>query len=73
MDQTVPPPAPPAPQTECSASHQDAASTPEHALPETAAAGRQGRRFEVGINRGKARSRVRYIEGSLPKGGCRFL
>lgn len=32
-----------------------------------------GRRFQVSNQRGKARTKVRYVEGTQPKGGCRFL
>lgn len=34
---------------------------------------REGRRYSVSAHRGKARGKVRYVEGNTPNGGCRFL
>jgi hypothetical protein len=34
---------------------------------------RQGRRYAVSSQRGKSSSKIRYIEGTTPAGGCRFL
>ncbi len=34
---------------------------------------REGRRFSMGVRRGKARSKLRYVESNAPKKGCRFL
>ena len=34
---------------------------------------RQGRRYAVSSQRGKSSSKIRYIEGTTPASGCRFL
>ena len=34
---------------------------------------RHGRRYAVSSQRGKSSSKIRYIEGTTPAGGCRFL
>jgi len=34
---------------------------------------REDRRFSMGVRRGKARSKLRYVESNAPKKGCRFL
>ena len=34
---------------------------------------RQGRRYAVSSQRGKSSSKIRYIEGTTPAGGCRLL
>lgn len=34
---------------------------------------REDRRYSVGVQRGKGRKKVRYLETNDPKKGCRFL
>ena len=41
--------------------------------PENARVSRDERRYSVGVQRGRARRKVRYIETNDPKKGCRFL
>ncbi|GEM_PF-5703822 len=51
----------------------EVSSKPEADLSDEISEVRDGRKFQVSNQRGKARSKVRYIEGTKPKSGCRFL
>ncbi len=71
----------------CSNDAQRSSSTDAPARPETAEGcasteamaehqnvlARESRRYSVGVHRGKARARLRYIESSNAQKGCRFL
>ncbi|MFW1678184.1 hypothetical protein ACFVYJ_10435 [Pontibacter sp. JAM-7] len=52
----------------------DAAPNPDSdTLAREQAVLRDGRRYQVSNQRGCASGKLRYVEGNMPKGGCRFL